>query len=112
VLAVEIDEVRLVHRRKRRGYIVLDRRLNAVVATVGLHHGRDLWSLLPGALPCPFTTRDLAAQLRRPLAFAQRVAYCLRTAGAVAIVGKQGNRQVYATSETETDSIHGAKTFP
>ena len=80
VLAVEIDEVRLVQRRSRRGYTVLDRRLHAVVATVRLDRESDLWSLLPGALPCPFTTGDLATQLQRPLAFAQRVAYCLRMA--------------------------------
>ena len=105
VLAVEIDEVRLVQRRSRRGYAVLDRRLNAVVATVRLDQGRDLWSLIPGAPPCPFTTGDLAAQLRRPLAFAQRVAYCLRMTGAVSIVGKRGNRWVYAMPDAATVSI-------
>ncbi len=104
VLAVEIDEVRLVEFSRRRGYTVVDRHLNAVVATVRLDQACDLWSLLPGALPCPFTTADLAALLRRPLDFAQRVAYCLRTAGAVAIVGKQGNRRVYASPEAATHS--------
>ncbi len=99
VVAVEIDEVRLVHRRNRRGYSVLDRRLNAVVATVRLDRGYDLWGLLPGALFGPFTTRDLATHLRRPLAFAQRVAYCLHRAGAVVIIGKQGNRRVYSSAE-------------
>jgi hypothetical protein len=94
VLAVDIDEIRLP-RRRRPGYRVLDRRLSAVVATVPLRQGQDLWSLLPDALPCPFTTRDLAARLDRPLDFAQRVAYCLRWAGAARVVGKQGNRWMY-----------------
>jgi hypothetical protein len=95
VLAVEIDEVRLA-RRRRPGYRVLDRRLNAVVATVPLRQAEDLWALLPDELPCPFTTRDLAARLQRPLDFAQRVAYCLRWTGAVTVVGKQGNLWMYA----------------
>jgi hypothetical protein len=96
VLAVEIDEIRLVRRPSLRKYRVVDRRLNAIVATVPLRHGDDLWTLLPGTLPSPFTTRELASQLQRPLHFAQRVAYCLRLAGAVCVVGKQGNRRVYA----------------
>jgi hypothetical protein len=107
VLAVEIDEIRLAQKRSRRGYVVLDRRLKAVVATVPLYQGCDLWALLPGVLPGPFTTGDLAAHLRRPLPFAQRVAYCLRTAGAVSIVGKWGNRRIYATPDAATDSILG-----
>jgi hypothetical protein len=95
LVAVEIDELRLV-RPRRPGYIVLDRRLSAVVATAHLRRGYDLWTLLPSSLPCPFTTRDLAAQLQRPLAFAQRVAYCLRWADAVTIVGKRGNGWIYS----------------
>ncbi len=55
VLAVEIDEVRLVQRRRRLGYTVLDRRLNVVVATVRLDQGCDLWSCCPA--PCPAPSR-------------------------------------------------------
>jgi hypothetical protein len=94
VLAVAIDELRLV-RVRRPGYTVLDRRLDTVISARTLQCGADLWSLLPEGLCNPFTTHDLAEQLRRPLAFAQRVAYCLRLAAAAAIVGKQGNRRVY-----------------
>ena len=55
----------------------------------------DLWSLLPAGLPETFTTRELADRLGRPLPFAQRVAYCLRHAGAAEVVGKRGNHRVY-----------------
>jgi hypothetical protein len=104
VLAVEIDEIRLA-RRRRPGYRVLDRRLSAVVATVPLRQAEDLWTLLPHELPCPFTTRDLAVLLQRPLDFAQRVAYCLRWAGAVKVVGKQGNRRMYARDHHPAESV-------
>jgi hypothetical protein len=100
VLAVEIDEIRLL-RRRWPGYRVLDRRLSAVVATIALRQADDLWTLLPDSPPCPFTTRDLAARLQRPLDFAQRVAYCLRWAGAVTVVGKRGHAWIYSRQHPE-----------
>jgi hypothetical protein len=94
VLAVAIDEVR-VPRRRRPGHAVVDRRLRRVERTVSLREAGDLWTLLPEGLPEPFTTRDLADRLRRPVPFAQRVAYCLRLSGAAEARGKQGRRRVY-----------------
>jgi hypothetical protein len=99
VLAVEIDEVRLARRRCRRGYEVLDRALRTVVGSLTLHSADDLWDLLPRECrDAPFTTRDLAATLGRSVEFSQRVAYCLRLAGAVETVGKTGNSRVYVRS--------------
>jgi hypothetical protein len=99
VLEVEIDEVRVL-RRRWPGYAVADRRLRRVAGSVTLRKPGDLWRLFPAAEPLdgPFTTSDLAARLNRPLEFAQRVAYCLRLAGAVETVGKSGNRRVYAVT--------------
>lgn len=96
VLAVEIDEFRLA-RGRRPGYTVLDRRLNKIVASVPLRGPHDLWRLLPDGLADPFTTRGLADHLGCHLAFAQRIAYCLRLAGAAEAVGKRGNQRVYAS---------------
>ena len=95
VLAVEIDEVR-ISRREWPGYEVADRRLREVVTTVSLREAGDLWTLLPGDWPGRFTTRNLAERLGRTAAFAQRVAYCLRMAGAVDTLGKNERRRVYA----------------
>jgi hypothetical protein len=97
LLGVEVDEVR-VPRRRRPGYLVVDRSLREVRETVRLRESADLWSLLPVDLPGRFHTRDLADRLGRPLAFAQRVAYCLRLGGAVEVVEKRGNHRVYARS--------------
>jgi hypothetical protein len=100
ILAVTIDEVR-VPRRRRRGYIVADRRLGAIHGTTSLVHAGDLWALLPET--CAgldnFTTSELAACLGRPLWFAQRVAYCLRLTGAARVVGKSRNHLIYARRE-------------
>jgi hypothetical protein len=94
VLSVAIDEVR-VPRKRWPGYTVIDRRLRDIRSAVILEHPGDLWSLLPAGIPSPFTTLDLAAHLDRPVFFAQRVAYCLRHAGAAIQTGKIGNRVIY-----------------
>jgi hypothetical protein len=104
VLGVEIDEVR-IPRRRWPGYAVVDRRLREVSSTTTLRESADLLALLPGDWPDPFTTRDLADRLRRPLAFAQRVAYCLRHSGAVKTIGKLGNHLVYAALGAETNDL-------
>jgi hypothetical protein len=95
LLAVEIDEIRAWRSHGSRRERVLDRRLKSVIATVPLGGGTDLWALLPEAVPDPFTAHDLARLLGRPLGFAQRVAYCLRRAGAAAITGKRGRSRLY-----------------
>ncbi|MFO0959380.1 MAG: hypothetical protein U0800_18425 [Isosphaeraceae bacterium] len=61
LLAVTIDEVR-IPRPRRRGYAVIDRRLIAIDRAYRLEVAADLWGLLPGDLPDPFTTLDLAAR--------------------------------------------------
>ncbi|WP_165243691.1 hypothetical protein [Paludisphaera soli] len=96
LLGVDVEEVR-VTRRRRPGYVVVDRRLVEIVESSRLYSPVDLWDLLPpGFQPGDqFTTADLARKLGRPLYFAQRVAYCLRVAGAAETVGKRGNSLIY-----------------
>lgn len=96
VLGVAIDEVRVPHRR-RPGHVVIDRTLREVRAVRTLTRATDLWRLLPreAGRSGPFTTRELAAWLGRDLPFAQRVAYCLRLAGAARACGKTGNHRIY-----------------
>lgn len=98
VWGVAIDEVR-VPRRRGPGYAVVDRSLRAVDGKTTLRDPAELWGLLPGDLVDPFTTRDLADRLERPLAFAQRVAYCLRHAGAARALGRQGRFELYARGD-------------
>ncbi len=96
LLAITIDEVR-VPRRRWPGYTVVDRCLDQVRGAIPITEASDLWGLLPTSCVSdePFTTRDLACRIERPLWFSQRVAYCLRRAGAVHVVGKAGNWVLY-----------------
>jgi hypothetical protein len=111
VLAVAIDEVR-TPRRRWPGYWVADRLLRAVVGTTPLRRAADLWSLLPEAPDGPFTTRDLAERLGRPLDFAQRVAYCLRLSGAAEPVGKVGNCILYRRRPGRGEPDRGCRARP
>ncbi len=97
ILATTIEEVR-IPRRRYPGYAVADRRLGTIESTTPLSRGTDLWRLIPQDWDWedPFTTKDLARRLERPVFVAQRIAYCLRHTGAAELVGKRRNSLVYA----------------
>lgn len=80
---------------RRKGWTVVERRLIEVVDTLTLRQPDDLLGLLPDDLPATFTTADLAEKLGRPRRAAQQMAYCLRSTGTIAAVGKRGNAVVY-----------------
>jgi hypothetical protein len=112
VLGVTIEEVRLP-RRRWPGYKVADRRLSELHSSQSVVDALDLWTLLPPGCVgrSPFTTHELAQMLERPLAFAQRVAYCLRLTGAVRVVGKQGNRLIYIRESAKSDSSNSSRSI-
>lgn len=90
VLLVQEEEVRrpdpTAWRRRRWG--IAERRLLAVLERETLASPTDLLRMLPGTLPDPFTTADLATALGRSRDRAQSVAYCLRQAGVLETVGR------------------------
>lgn len=96
IVGVAIEEVRLP-RRRRPGFAVIDRRLIEVREAVTIGSADDLWDLLPTDFPRfePFSTADLARKLGTTRPFAQRIAYCLRNAGAAQPVAKRGNSYIY-----------------
>lgn len=75
-----------------------DRRLLEVVEQHVLHNPTDVAALLPSAavLPRPFTNRGLAAAAKLRLNLAGRMTYCLRKMGALDVVGKERNAQLFA----------------
>ena len=100
LLGVTSEEVR-VPRRRGRGAYVADRLLLSITTSLSIRAATDLWKLLPVEISSMdvFTTADLARKLGRPLAFAQRIAYCLRLAGVARQVGKRGNSLLYQSAE-------------
>jgi hypothetical protein len=100
---VEVEEHRYPgHGRRRRwsraDFEVEDQRLLSIAEVHRFHTAQDLLRLIPGPLPCPFDTGDLARLLGIPRGRAQQVAYCLERIGAVRRVGKRGNARLYEVS--------------
>ncbi len=80
---------------RRKGWMVIERRLVDVVDTVMISGVEDLATLIPAGLPETFTTEDLATALGRSRRVAQQMAYCLRGAEVFVPVGKIGNAVQY-----------------
>lgn len=98
VVLTEEEEVRRHEEGRawrRKGWIIVERRLLDVVDDVLLETPADFRGLLPDDLPEPFTTADLAnrASIRRRLA--QKMAYSMREMGAITQTGKRGNAYLY-----------------
>lgn len=98
VLLIHEEEVRRFDGRKgwrRKGWVVVERRLLGVIDRLIVDTKAALAALLPGDLADEFTTAHLGAALRRRRRLAQQMAYCLRRVGVIKKVGKQGNAVVY-----------------
>ena len=104
VACIQAEEVQRYDRRRgrrRRGWVIVERRLLGVLERHVIATPSDLWSLISWALPEPFQTLHLARVLNRPRWFAQKVAYCLRESGASTAIGKVGNALVYSRAPND-----------
>ena len=98
VVLVEEEEIRRHTPGKswrRGGWSIAERRLLEIEESIVLASAADLTSLLPEAIPDHFTTADLSHHLGKPRRVAQQMAYCLRVAGTIAEVARDGNAIVY-----------------
>lgn len=98
VMLVEMEEVwRFDGRRgrRRRGWVVDERRLVEVRERHLFESPADLATLLPCDLPESFTTAHLAEALDATRRLAQQMAYCMRATGVLTMDGKEGNAIVY-----------------
>jgi hypothetical protein len=99
VLLTEQEETRVPKRRRwfrSKDYSVAQRRLVAVRSRHSLRTAADLADFLPPGLEERFTTADIARLADIPRWLAQKMAYCLRSTGAVEVVGKRKNAILYA----------------
>ena len=102
LVVVRVEEWRRFDGRRawrRKGWVVVERRLLDVVDTVALEAPTDLRALAPTQLGDPFTTADLAAAWQRDRRLAQRAVYCMRMLGLVRVVDRVGNARVYTWSD-------------
>ncbi|HSD46626.1 MAG TPA: hypothetical protein VLB87_08380 [Pyrinomonadaceae bacterium] len=98
VLLIREEEVRRFDRKarkwRRKGWVTDARRLVEVVDRRVFGHSADWLTFVPDGLHS-FTTKDLAtlANTRRDLA--QKMAYCLREARMIELIGRQGRANLY-----------------
>ncbi|EKU98740.1 hypothetical protein Lepto7375DRAFT_8055 [Leptolyngbya sp. PCC 7375] len=102
VLMIQEEEVRRFEGKRRwrkRGWRTEERRLLDVVGQRRFEGPADWLAFLPEGLES-FTTKDLAEarDIRRELA--QKIAYFLRKASLIKLIGKQGRANLYTISGT------------
>lgn len=105
VMLVQLDEIWIDDGRgswRRRHWSIADRRLLSVSDSVAFADANDYRRLVPPTLSQSFTTRELATALRIPHMLAQKMAYCLRAAGVLQVVGRRGNARVYEVTPNRT----------
>ena len=91
----EVVRVPGATRRRRNGWVSVDRRLVEVAETHRIGHMADLFAPLDARLPPRFTTRHLAQAMGSSRRLAQQAAYCFREAGVAEACEKEGNALVY-----------------
>lgn len=80
---------------RRGGWVIQERRLLSVHSMLCFENSEDIAALLPTGLPARFTTADIALAGKMPRRLAQRMAYCLRSMGAIIPVGKEKRAYLY-----------------
>jgi hypothetical protein len=101
VLLIREEEARRYDGKRawrRRGWVTQERRLLEVVEHRLFERPADWLALLPEGLGS-FTASDLAAAIDIRCALAQKMAYCLRKAGVIDLIGKRGRANLYAAAE-------------
>ena len=97
VLMIRGEEVRRYNeakRRVRRGWLIEGRRLLDVMDQRSFGQPADWLRFLPDGLEL-FTTSDLAGRMNTRRDLAQKMAYCLREARMIELIGKRGRSSLY-----------------
>ncbi len=98
VLMIREEEARRHERGRkwrRKGWVTAERRLLEVVDRRVFAKAADWLALLPQGFE-PFTARDLVEAMGIRLELAQKMAYSLREAELVKLIGKRGRANLYA----------------
>jgi hypothetical protein len=105
VLMIREEEVRRYGSKRkwrRKGWVIEGRRLVDVLDRRLFGTSADWLTFVPDGLQS-FTTKDLAtiAATRRELA--QKMAYCLRQARMIELIGRQGRANLYRVADSQLD---------
>ena len=113
VLMIRGEEVRRYNdakRRVRRGWLIEGRRLLEVLDQRAFQQSADWLRFLPDGLEL-FTTHDLATRINTRRDLAQKMAYCLREARMIELIGKRGRANLYRVPLFQNEQSSGAREF-
>ena len=104
ILMIREEEVRRYDGRRRRwrrrGWVIEGRRLLDVVDRRLFGNSADWLAFVPNGLQS-FTTKDLATVMDTRRDLAQKMAYCLRHARMIELIGKQGRANLYRVADRQ-----------
>lgn len=106
VLMIREEELRRYDGKRkwrRRGWVIEGRRLVDVVDRHLFGASADWLAFVPDRLQS-FTTKDLATVADTSRELAQKMAYCLRHARMIELIGRQGRANLYRVAEREISS--------
>ncbi len=98
IILVQIEEIREKSARgswRRNGWSIYDKKLLNIIESKKFHNPTDFLYFIPRNIGLPFTNKELAEKLEKPLRLAQKVSYCLRKMEILKIVGKIGNALLF-----------------
>jgi hypothetical protein len=104
VLMISGEEIRRYNeakRRVRKRWLLEGRRLVDVLDQRSFGQSADWLRFLPDGLEL-FTTSDLATQMNTRRELAQKMAYCLREARMIELIGKRGRANLYRVPPYES----------
>jgi hypothetical protein len=113
VLLTREEEVRrpvIKKHARSKGWVTEERHLLAVLESRTFQTPADLLDLLPQWLADPFTVRELAKSMRKPVRLAQKAVYSLRGMGAIQDVGKKGRATLYSRKPVLATPAHTGET--
>ena len=102
VLMIRQEEVRRYDGKRKwrsRGWVIEGRQLLEVLDQRLFGHSADWLGFLPNGLES-FTTSDLATGIATGRELAQKMAYCLREARMIELVGRRGRANLYRIAGT------------
>jgi hypothetical protein len=106
VLMIREEEVRRYNGKRkqwrRRGWVIEGRRLVDVLDRRVFGNTADWLAFVPDGLQS-FTTKDLATVTTTRRDLAQKMAYCLRQANMIELIGKQGGGNLYRVARRPCD---------
>ena len=114
VLMIRGEEVRhypAATRRFRKGWLIEGRRLLEVLDQRSFGQSADWLRFLPDGLEL-FTTADLASRMNTRLELAQKLAYCLREARMIELIGKRGRANLYRVPQSNQNHSNRSNEMP